>query len=666
MLLLAGMTPSQRVQAGPSAPDASLWTNVASMNTARQNHTATLLLSGKVLVAGGISGLSALASVEVYDPDTNTWSSVASLNAARYAHTATLLPSGEVLVVGGYNGSASLAGVEVYNPDSNTWTSVASLNTARRYHSATLLPSGKVLVAGGWTTGGGELASAEVYDSVTDTWASVDSLNIARARHTATLLPSGKVLITGGSTDTGQTASAEVYDPESDTWTTVASLSTARYYHTATLLPSGKVLVAGGYNGSATLVSVQVYDPAVNTWTDAAALNVARYQHTVVLLSSGKLLVAGGNSGSAYLTSAELYNPAMNTWTLTGSLSAARNEHAAVLLATGKLLVVGGYNDSVLASAERYDPGLGFNDAWRPVVETPATALGLGDALSLSGSGFRGYQFGEASNGASNSSATNYPLVQLRRLDNEQVVWLTAASFSETDYTLLPVTGIARGPARVTVFINGIPSLSQPIQVKAASTMTLVASPGSSTYGESVAFIAIVTSSEGTPTGTVTFKDGGTVLGTGTPSGNGIARYSTAALLAGMHTITAEYGGDANFATSSGALIGSTFTVNQAVSLTALAASANPSSYGQSVTFTATVTSSEGTPTGTVTFKDGATTLGTGTLSGGIASYSTAGLALGMHAITAEYGGDTNFIAGTSAMLTHNVEVDLFLPLIRK
>ena len=86
---------------------------------------------------------------------------------------------------------------------------------------------------------------------------------------------------------------------------------------------------------------------------------------------------------------------------------------------------------------------------------------------------------------------------------------------------------------------------------------------------------------------------------------------------------------------------------------TTLASSLNPSTYGSSVTFTATVSPS--TATGTVTFKNGTTTLGTGTLSGGKATYSTSTLAVGSNSITASYGGDTNDNSSTSTALTQTV-----------
>jgi len=87
-----------------------------------------------------------------------------------------------------------------------------------------------------------------------------------------------------------------------------------------------------------------------------------------------------------------------------------------------------------------------------------------------------------------------------------------------------------------------------------------------------------------------------------------------------------------------------------------LVSSQNPSAVGQLVTFTATITGSPGTPTGTVTFTDGATTLGTVPLAGGNASLTTSSLSAGTHTITATYGGDANF-AASSASLQQAVNV---------
>src|SRR5581483_6320939 len=125
------------------------------------------------------------------------------------------------------------------------------------------------------------------------------------------------------------------------------------------------------------------------------------------------------------------------------------------------------------------------------------------------------------------------------------------------------------------------------------------------------------------------------------------ASISTSSLSIGTHSISTSYPGDGNFNGSTSNTVNQ--VVNKVPTTTTLVSSVNPSTFGQSVTFTATVTSSgSGTPTGTVTFMDGATTLGTGTLSGGVASFSTATLSVGTHSITAVYGGDSTFAGSTS------------------
>ena len=94
----------------------------------------------------------------VIDP---TWSVTGDLNTARFQHTATLLPNGKVLVAGGNNGSA-LTSSELYDPAAGTWApTTGPLNTARSQHTATLLPNGKVLVAGG-VNNGSALTSSEL------------------------------------------------------------------------------------------------------------------------------------------------------------------------------------------------------------------------------------------------------------------------------------------------------------------------------------------------------------------------------------------------------------------------------------------------------------------------------------------------------------------------
>jgi hypothetical protein len=185
-----------------------------------------------------------------------------------------------------------------------------------------------------------------------------------------------------------------------------------------------------------------------------------------------------------------------------------------------------------------------------------------------------------------------------------------------------------------------------------ATILTLTALPVSSTYGQNVAITASLSPNPGTTT-TVTFSDGTTVLGTAALSG-GSATLNLATLSVGTHALTASYPGDAGFGSSTGAL---SFTVSRATPVVTLASSANPSALGQSVTFTAIVNSVVGNPSGTVTFVDTTTaaTLGTATLTGGVATVSHTFAIAASDDIVATYNGDTNFASAASNTVTQNV-----------
>jgi hypothetical protein len=239
------------------------------------------------------------------------------------------------------------------------------------------------------------------------------------------------------------------------------SLATARFWHTATLLPNGKVLVAGGVDADAT---AELYDPGTGIWTPTGNLVTPRHLHTATLLPNGKVLVAGGtnDNGTSFLSSAELYDPAEGNWVATGSLTTARIWHTATLLTNGNILVAGGFNGSTLASAELYDVGLGFRSDWQSDIASGTARLRLGQRLWLAGSHFQGVS--QASGGNTQDSSSNYPIVQLRNLDSSQVAFLPVApvrGWSNTNFISRPVIDFPSGPALVTVFTNGIPSMAK-------------------------------------------------------------------------------------------------------------------------------------------------------------------------------------------------------------
>jgi uncharacterized repeat protein (TIGR01451 family) len=182
--------------------------------------------------------------------------------------------------------------------------------------------------------------------------------------------------------------------------------------------------------------------------------------------------------------------------------------------------------------------------------------------------------------------------------------------------------------------------------------LALSSSPSPSMYGQVVTLAVVVSArapGAGSPTGTVTFLDGGTVLGSGQLDLSGRATFSLASLSSGDHAITAAYAGDANF------LAGTTATalrqtVAQGTASVSVTSSRNPSRHGRPVVLTATVSSPHAVPTGAVTFKDGDTVLGTGTLQDGVAHLTDRSLVKGTHAITVDYAGVDDFAAGQGTL----------------
>jgi len=186
------------------------------------------------------------------------------------------------------------------------------------------------------------------------------------------------------------------------------------------------------------------------------------------------------------------------------------------------------------------------------------------------------------------------------------------------------------------------------------TSISLASSVDPSTYGQAVTFSAKVKSGYGTipDGGSVAFYDGMKMLGLGTLTG-ATATYTTSSLSGSAHIIWAVYTGDRAFTISRGS---KEQVVEPLPTTTALVSSANPSSFGQAVTFTATVTSTGPTPTGTATFKNGSVILGNETLNaGGVATLTTAKLPVGTDSLTAIYNGDARNGKSASAAIMQTV-----------
>jgi hypothetical protein len=212
-----------------------------TMSAPRFAHTATLLSNGRVLLAGGFSSLApdftATSSADIYDPLTDTCMSVTPMGEPRVYHTATRLLDGRVLIAGGATVEAPTAEAELCDPTSLTFTPTGtSMTEARAGHGAALLQSGKVLLTSGIDAfnpdgSSGFATTPELYDPASDTFTRTASdLTQTRAGHSATLLSDGTVLLLGGGTGDGSTisATAEIYDPSQDSLAAVSLMSTTR------------------------------------------------------------------------------------------------------------------------------------------------------------------------------------------------------------------------------------------------------------------------------------------------------------------------------------------------------------------------------------------------------------------------------------------------------
>jgi hypothetical protein len=311
-----------------------------------------------------------------------TFTATGSMTTPRFGHTATLLVDGRVLIAGGYtdtwnplpypvNGPAVTATAELYDP-TGVFTPTGSMITPRAYHTATLLADGRVLIAAGTGAGSSEdnLASVEIYDPTSGLFTATASLSkpsnasmVDGLESTATLLLDGRALITGAP------ATAEIYDPSTAAFTPAANSTQPPAFATpfgasATLLPSGQVLLA--WSGSSVL-----YDPAAAAFSPTGGL-FAFWNHTA-LLANGTVLAVGGDDDWGASAGASVYDPAAGASSATANMNAPRADLTITLLPDGQALITGGSTWTgctlgqgcraywcCIASAEIYDPAAGL------------------------------------------------------------------------------------------------------------------------------------------------------------------------------------------------------------------------------------------------------------------------------------------------------------------
>jgi hypothetical protein len=706
-------------------PDGT-FTPAAPMAQARTGAACAATQDGLVLVTGGSDGASALASAEIYDPALNTWKSAGSMAAARAGHTAAFMPWGSVLIVGGdsngtftgsveeydvlhgrfltvgalssprkdaaiavlpshqviiaggSDGSSALATVDLYDPGRGAIVPAGTMLTARTNFAAAPLLDGTVLITGGSDSAGNVLSSAEIFDPAKGVSAVAPDMSEARANHRAYALPNnGRVLLLGGVNATGALSSTDSYVPQSGTFTETAPMNVARSSVAASLLGRGALIVAGGKNIYGCLAGSEVYSfatietdksdyppgtPVTMTgsgWKpgETVLLQVTAYpmdQHRIEFTGAaladgtGQIRLSGfqvdqSHLGSRFLLSATgsesqaqtLFSDGFTT-TTTVSPSAAEQPFGTPVT----------FSATVTNTSSSATPTGTVTFVDTDANNATVTTLGGGPIGFFSSSGNTAQAHVTVSNlwayWGSNTHTIHATYTPADSTFN------TSFSSPDATYTVDPVD-----PVVVITATHVPPDTSDPIAV-----------------GGGVRITATVSGVAGvTPTGDVDFFINGTQVDTGSASpvalsgSSGYFDYAGSLLVRPSVLLGANYLGDPNYNQQLYAMNQIVQPVAGALTTTTVSSSpASPVTYGTSVIYSATITSSLNGMGGNATFKDGGVTIACSggnpaTVSSGVAQCVPTSLPLvGAHAITAVYNGDSNFSGSTST--AYNLQVN--------
>ncbi|HTU43204.1 MAG TPA: Ig-like domain-containing protein [Candidatus Aquilonibacter sp.] len=527
-----------------------------------------------------------------------TWTEVASLPSGYEPlfFASAVLPDGKVVVQGGeYNcpggrcsGDWQSLGA-LYDPVANTWTAttppIPDSWEAEGDAESVVLPNGTWMLSACCA----EIVGHSAYPlyfyfdestlSFTTEANSTDGQFDDFDEQGFTLLPNGNILTVdayvGFYNKNGM--NSEIYNPTTNTWTTAGSTlvqlwdadcgsegSASYELGPGVLMPNGTVF----YTGAASFACKRGGNTATYNWSTGAWTALSPFPNNDAANDAPASIETNGNvivmtsppsASSAFNPPATFYEWNGTTLNTFPNPSNAPNDASFVghllLLPTGQIMFTDfSTTVEILTTAGTYQ------SAWQPTVTSAPADLSPGDTYSITGTQFNGLTQGSAY-GDDFQDATNYPLVQLVNKATGNVFYAKTHGHS----TMAVATGstpvstnfdvpadMETGPCSLYVIANGIPSAASPCVVGYSTTTSLTSSPNPSTVGEAVTFTATISSSGGTPTGKVQFKNGTAILGAAPVTG-GVATLKTSSLTEGVHKITAQYvGGSSGFFSSTG------------------------------------------------------------------------------------------------------------------
>jgi N-acetylneuraminic acid mutarotase len=602
----------------------------------------------------------------------------------RIDEAATAGTNGKIYVLGGrvqtvYGGGNATAEVDAYDPASQTWTQLPSLTSGPRWSlSATTGTDGTIYVMGGLYGAGYGSSEFDAYNPTTQTWTRLPDLpNFEGDLYTrqfyaqAATGSDGTIYAVGGF----YTSEVDAYNPATQTWRQVASLPSSRYGGATTTGTDGTIYSLGGVdtNTHAYSSEVDAYNPTTNSWTVLPPMPSARYGVGVTMGKDGTIYVIGGSPGPAYAggigtDEVDAYNPMTRTWTVLGQrLPNLREGIAAATGADGTIYAMGGDNFS--GDTNEVDtylpPGPGANTA--TVVDPPVSAAGTN--FQTPGVTFANQSVATFTDPGGPEPVGDYSAV-IYWADQSTPVSADSISYDPGtgQFSVLGSHTFANiGGYSITVSIQheSAPAtvVTTMAQIGQVNPTAFLSGPGAGVTGQSLTYtIGATDPNAGLNAAgfsySVDFGDSSQPATIAAAAGNGSGVMVSHAFAAGTYTVQVTATDQAgNSATAS-----ETVTITSAYTATGISPSTTSSPWGQNVTFTATVVAlipGAGSPSGTVSFYDGNAPIGTGTLQviNGVdeATFSTSALGIGGHTITANYGGDNNYIGSSSGSVSEMI-----------